>query len=287
MTIIVVGASGAVGRLLVPHWRNTGVQVALQVRRTPPGWNKSCCFRWDPDIGPDALERWVSKNGASSCMIILAGVTPRSGRDMSLNAQIAETCLDAARRVGTPRAIVASSSAVYGDYLDRPFTELDDPRPANEYGRAKLAMERACERLSRPAFQVTCLRLGNVAGADALLSQVGASESKQILIDQFADGGTPLRSYIGPGTLADALLQLASYDEPLPPVLNVAAPAPVEMASLANAAGIRWHPRPRPEWSGQRITLDCARLWGMLSPPSGISEPREMLRQLEASGKAQ
>lgn len=287
MTIVVVGATGRVGRLLVPHWRRSAAPVLLQFRKAPPVSEKDRNLRWNPDEGTRALESWVAANAAPSCMIVLAGITPRSGDDLSLNTRIAKICLDAAKRVGIPRALVASSSAVYGDYLDRPFRETNTCRPVNDYGRAKLAMEEYCRSLVEPGLQVTCLRLGNIAGADALLSRVDATDGKEIAIDRFKDGGTPLRSYIGAETLADTLLQLASFDGALPPVLNIAAPEPVEMAALANAAHLPWHPRPKPEWSGQRITLDCKRLWNLISPPPKASDSAEMIRQLEISRNAQ
>lgn len=283
MTVVVVGASGTVGWLLVPHWRNTTAPVLLQYRGAISPWTTEMVLKWNPEDGADALKGWVSSHKRPSCMIVLAGVTPRSGKALADNASIAETCLAAAQSVAIPRVMVASSSAVYGDYLDRPFSEDDEPRPVNAYGTAKLVMERACEKLAAPELQVTCLRIGNVAGADALLSEIDTSGDKQLVIDQFEDGGTPLRSYIGPKTLAETLMQLAYYDGSLPPTLNISAPEPVEMASLADAASLRWRPRPRSKWSGQKITLDCTRLWNLLVPPPGASDPEEILRQLEMS----
>ncbi|WP_162685673.1 NAD-dependent epimerase/dehydratase family protein [Roseovarius amoyensis] len=283
MTVVVVGASGTVGRLLVPHWQSTSAPVLLQYRGTISPWTGGKVLKWNPDDGADALERWVSSHERASCMIVLAGVTPRSGKTLSDNTRIAEACLTAARSVAIPRALVASSSAVYGDYLDRPFSEEDDPHPMNAYGTAKLVMEKECERLAAPDLQVTCLRIGNVAGADALLSQIGTSGDRQPVIDQFNDGGTPLRSYIGPGTLAEVLLKLAHIRDHLPPILNVGAPVPVQMGELAEAAGLRWCPRPKPDARLQRITLDCGRLWALMHGQPQTSDPAEMSRQLSFS----
>ena len=212
-------------------------------------------------------------------MAVLAGVTPRSGRNVVQNTRIAETCLAAAKAVGIERVLVASSSAVYGDQLDRPFRETDCVRPANAYGAAKLAMENACARWSS-ALEVVCLRIGNVAGADALLRQAYLPTRPDILLDRFADGTTPLRSYIGPGTMAEVLMDLATHDGPLPSVLNLAAPLPVEMSALADAAGLLWRARDRCDTKGQSITLDCTRLWGLLGAPERASDPTEMVAQI-------
>jgi nucleoside-diphosphate-sugar epimerase len=146
-------------------------------------------------------------------------------------------------------------------------------------------MEKACARWSTPDMQITCLRIGNVAGADALLAQARGRDSADILIDRFDDGGTPLRSYIGPGTLADALMRLAEYPATLPPVLNVAAPVPVEMGVLADAAGLHWRPRATEQGQAQRITLDCTRLWSLLPVSPRAADPADMIAQLDLSRK--
>jgi len=283
VTIVVVGASGAVGTLLIPHWQKSAVPVLLQYRGSDSPWAKSESLKWNCDTGVDALERWKQQHGPISSMIVLAGVTPRSGSDLSLNTTIAEKCLHAAHACRIPRVMIASSSAVYGDHLDRPFAEGDEPRPVNPYGIAKLEMERACERLSAPDITITRLRIGNVAGADALLSQIRQPQERGLSIDRFEDGGTPLRSYIGPGTLAEALARLARLPVPLPDVLNVGAPDPVEMGNLADSAGLRWLPVPKTGNRGQRITLNCERLWSLVPCQPNASDPNEMVHQLTLS----
>lgn len=280
MSAIVVGASGAVGRLLLPHWQRDAASLLLQYRGAAAPWDRGACLQWSPVEGAEALESWAASHAPPPCMIVLAGVTPAGGQDLAMNAVVAGACLAAARRIGIRRVLVASSSAVYGDHLDRAFCEHDTPRPVNAYGKAKHGMEQACRQQAAPDIELTCLRIGNVAGADALLAQMGKAGKHQLAIDRYRDGGTPLRSYIGPGTLADILLQLALLPSRLPETLNVGAPRPVEMAALADAAGLRWQPRPRLDPAGQRITLDCGLLWSLLAPPPGVSDPAEMVRQI-------
>ena len=280
--MIVVGSSGEVGRLLVTHWRRASTSVVLQYRNNDLPDPLVLSFRWDPDGGVTALADWIKAHDRPSAMLVLAGVTPRSGRDLTLNSQIAETCLAAAKSVGIGRVLVASSSAVYGDELDRPFKETDATRPVNAYGAAKLEMEQACARWSA-ALEVVCLRIGNVAGADALLRQTFLPKRPDILLDRFADGTTPLRSYIGPGTMAGVLIDLAKYGGPLPFALNLAAPKPVEMGALADAARLPWRPRNRSDTKGQSITLDCAQLWRLLEAPERVSDPAEMVAQINLS----
>lgn len=282
--MVVVGSSGAVGHLLLPHWRRARSSVTLQSRYGRAPDVLLPMLQWNPDDGPEALLDWVAAKGETPhAMLILAGVTPRSGRDIHLNTQIAETCIAAARSVGVPRVLVASSSAVYGDHLTHPFAETDPPIPVNAYGEAKLDMEKACLRWSA-ALEVVCLRIGNVAGADALLRQFFEPEHSTIFLDKFADGSTPERSYIGPGTMAEILVRLAALKRDLPSVLNFAAPSPVQMATLADAAGLSWQERTRNDTKGRSITLDCTRLWEILPAPSHASDPTEMVAQLSYRG---
>lgn len=98
---------------------------------------------------------------------------------------------------------------------------------------------------------VTALRIGNVAGADAILG--GWRPGMQI--DRFPDGRTPSRSYIGPVTLARVLHALCQADK-LPPILNVAAPGAVEMGALLDAAGLAWQPKPAPAAAIPEVRLD-------------------------------
>lgn len=209
--VLVVGSSGEVGRLLVAHWRRASAPVVLQYRNYDPPDPQLPSLRWDPDGGQIALADCSEVHDTPSAIVVLAGVTPRSGRELALNTRIAETCLAAAKTVGIERVLVASSSTVYGDQLDCPFRETDATRPANAYGAAKLEMEKACMRWSS-ALAVVCPRIGDVDGVDALLRQACLPEHLEVLLDHFADGTTLRRVYIGPATMSDGLMDQFTYD---------------------------------------------------------------------------
>ncbi len=174
-------------------------------------------------------------------MVALAGVVPGPGRDLSLNRTIAEATLDAAAQAGITRVLLASSSAVYG--AGEAMAEDAPPAPVNAYGVAKREMEAACAPWRARGMEICCLRIGNVAGADALLLNV-VERRGAIVIDRIADGGGPVRSYIGPASLAAVLATLCRHAGPLPDMLNIAAPQPVAMTALAQAAGARYETRP-------------------------------------------
>ena len=252
--MLISGANGRVGRLLrsvagagaVWSWRGAG----------------GAALDWDPLSGPAPLLDHCARHGTPRVLLQLArGVPGDPARD---DAALALATLAAARAAGIGRVLLASSSAVYGQARAEPWAEDEPPRPANPYGLAKQAMERACAGQAG----VTCLRIGNVAGADALLT----NPRRPLLLDQFPDGSGPVRSYIGPQTLARVLGALAAAPV-LPAVLNIGAPRPVDMADLAAAAGLPVIRQPAPPGALSRLVLDTARLEALVPFAETDSHP--------------
>lgn len=270
---LLVGSSGRIGRMLSRHWKACPpieARIVLQAREPA-----KAALSWSPLDGPLPAQR-----GSFDAMIVLAGVTPGPGADLSLNIALADACLAAAHEAAIPRVLLASSSAVYGVHGDRPFAEGDNPQPVNDYGRAKLAMEAACTAWRAKGLEICYLRIGNVAGADALLLNARqVSVDNPLRIDRFSDGGGPVRSYIGPATMARVLESLADAPNPLPDILNLAAPRPVSMSALAEAAGLPWTWKSAPVTAFQYITLACDRLEGLHAFDPADSTPAAMVSQ--------
>lgn len=281
-SVLIVGAGGRVGRLVAAHWPN--------LTNAPPLWAANRAggadLQWSPlTDGPTPLLRQLGGQ-TPAALVMLAGVTPGPGVDeaaLSANRALALACLEAARKAGIGRVLLASSSAVYGlSPSGMPFDETTAPAPLSPYGRAKLLMEQSVDPARDAGLQVCALRIGNVAGADALLySHTGrpAHQSAPLAIDVFADGLGPLRSYIGAASFARVLAQLATIPAPLPPVLNIAAPDPVRMVALAKAAGLPFRMVPAPPTAHQSITLDCRRLAQLCDLPDSDSLPETMVQQ--------
>ena len=255
--ILHLGASGRLGRMVSAAWaRDPGLDVVAQWRRAseaPEG-----ALVWSPLEGP------VPEIGPVDAVVDLAGVVRG---DLGLNAALASAALDAADRLGARWTLLPSSAAVYGA---GPFGEEDDPRPLSGYGRAK----REVERLAA-GRRATCLRIGNVAGADALLGRGGEAR----VIDRLPDGRGPRRSYIGPAGLARVLAGLAAMGPGLPPVLNVAAPRAVAMEALAEAAGRSWSHHPAPAGVLAEVELPTERLEALLPGAAGPADPAAMVAE--------
>lgn len=177
----------------------------------------------------------------------------------------------AAQAAGARHILLASTAAVYRPGPDD-LDETDVPAPANPYGAAKLAAEQAAvAALTDPGSPgLTILRVGNVAGADALLGGQGPA-----LLDPVQEQtGGPLRSYIGPVMLAQVLAHLAARGASgaaIPPILNIAQPPVVAMADLLSAAGRPWRYGPVQPGVVPRVGLATHRLAALMPLPTATA----------------
>lgn len=256
---LLVGATGRLGRAVLHRWREEPplAEVVPQARRDLPGH-----LVWSPlDQRPP--------EGTYDAMLVLAGAV--SGSGLSEAGALTRVCLGAAGHFGVRRVLLASSSVVYG-----PGRNLSEETPCwggSAYARSKLELEAEARQAG---VETCCLRIGNVAGADALLGQ---PEGHPVVLDRFADGDGPRRSYIGPESFADVLAALMAHPGPLPRILNLAAPHPVRMADLLRASGRAWNWRPAPATAVQDLTLDCSRLAELVPLSASFADPQRLVAE--------
>jgi nucleoside-diphosphate-sugar epimerase len=144
--ILVTGADGFIGRTLCPGLAARGHAVVGATRRgetVAPG----IAARGLGDIGP--ATDWSPVLQGVDVVIHLAGRAHRAApaAALALEAPAAGALAHAAARAGVRRLIYFSSLKAMGGEtpLDRPFRVDDVPRPADVYGRAKLATEQALQ----------------------------------------------------------------------------------------------------------------------------------------------
>ena len=277
---LVMGATGRVGALLQRHWSMTSAPVFYQSR------GEGFDLKWDPlKDGPEPLMRFAKAQGGLGAIVAMIGATPSTAGDMSQTAKLAQAVIHAAEQAAVPRVLLASSAAVYP--LGADMNEAVTPNPNSPYGQAKLDMEQA---VTQSNLEVCCLRVGNVAGADALIGVAAKRTDKvPVKLDQFADGKGPVRSYISPRDLAACLEALIGHTNPLPSVLNCATTPATEMADLLGAAGLDWEWVPAsPEKSQtQWITLDCTALAQIAGGDVLAATPYQMITDLKELGVLQ
>ncbi len=267
LPVLITGGNGRIGQFLRKAWpwaMRDGLRPVWQARRDVPG-----CVLWD------ILREDCPRGLAGGVVIALAGRT-----EPAAEAPLALRELEAAAAQGARHVFLASSSAVYGQGAQ--VTEDTAPAPLTAYGRAKAGMEDLAlawkARQGTGAPGLTILRIGNVVGASALL---GRSQGP-VVIDPAPGGRGPLRSWIGPQTLAGLLARfavLAAARSSLPEVLNVAAHVAWPMADLLDAAAVPWSFGPENPQSLACLTLDTSHLRTIQRLPPQASSPKVMVKE--------
>lgn len=259
--VLVVGGSGRLGTLLARAWGLAGQGGLIwQHRGTGAG------PRFDALTDPAA---YAGAAAGADAILNLAGRVGGGAAALAAHRDLALAALEAGRAAGVGRVFLASSAAVYGRAAS-PAREDDPLAPVSDYGRAKAEMEaaalaRAAAHSGGPA--VTCLRIGNVAGADQLLG-AAPGPGPQVL-DLFADGTGPARSYVGPIALAAILSGLFAAHRAgraVPDMLNIALDGTVRMEALLDADGRAWRARPAPAGLPREVRLDVTRLGAVVGP---------------------
>jgi nucleoside-diphosphate-sugar epimerase len=267
---LILGASGRVGQALrrvaaSGHW--PGPAPLWHARSRPA----DLCF--------DLLQDSPALPPARG-VVILAGVTAGDDVALARNTDLAQAGIALARRHDLGPVLVMSSGGVYGPARD-PRREDSPLHPGTAYARAKRAME-----LALADAGVTCLRLANVAGCDALFAAAARGPHHgPVRLDRFADGTGPTRAYIGPVTLARVLTGLLAHalaGGTLPAILNVASPNPLAMADVLAAAGLPFDWTPAPATALHRLVLDTTALARVVALPPVT--PAALVAEARAGG---
>lgn len=237
---LILGATGRVGRAL----RASGVMSgALWQSRTP----RDGFVTWDILNAPAPA---VDCNGV---IMFAGGVT-----DTDLYVSLAQAACDLGARLDVPVLIASSQAAGWQNSV---------------YGSAKRAMEQAVA----PRNRTCCLRIGNVAGSDALFRAMAAGP---VQLDEVSKGQGPRRAMIGPVTLAHVLLSLLETD--LPPILNLAQPGLVDMADMLRAAKVDWSWKVAPHDVLAALELDVSALTALVDVPK--ADAATLVAEARATG---
>lgn len=261
--IVVTGSDGRIGRLLRILWgRQLAGHPIVWSARTP---SQDIDLPWNIGIDPAP---YLTEGAV---IVHLAGQTCGTVVELAENRRAVLGLGAVARTSGTGHVFLMSSVAVYGHHSDL-IDETAQTNPVSLYGQAKLAAEQAAHTVL-PAGTLTILRLGNLAGADALLSSI---QRGPVVLDPIpGQAGGPLRSYIGPKVLAQALASLilrALDDKALPDVLNLAQPPALAMADLLQASGADWHFGPCRAQAVPCVAVNTARLFACVDLPVATAQ---------------
>ncbi len=253
--VLLLGASGKLGRMIRALWPAEGAPPLVPLTRAD----------WPEGEPASALAARLGAGARGAAVIGAWGTVPGPGRDLQDNARLARRAQALGAALEARAVLHFSSAAVYGVGPGaRDEAGMEDLPPPSAYGAAKRTMEAALPAPGAPGMPpAVALRLANVAGADSLAA--ACDSGAPVVLDRFADGQGPQRSYLGPRDLVRALLALLDLPPAsLPRALNLAGPAPVAMAELLEARGAAFAWRPAPAEAVQRVELATARLSALL-----------------------
>ncbi len=161
-TVAVTGATGFIGRHLIAALLRDGVTVRALTRRAGPALASVAGLHWvegnivSPIVWSELL--------VPGCILINLAY---SGESVA-SAALAETQLmvEACAAVQVKRLVHCSTVSVYGRSANTLLDESSPCQPLNDYGRAKLAIERTLLSSVAGRFEVVLVRPSTVFGCD-------------------------------------------------------------------------------------------------------------------------
>ncbi len=234
-TVLVTGASGRIGRLVVPHLRAAGLQVVPATRDDASGG------RMIGDLASPSDEMFAIIVKGIDVVLHLAGIAHRDADPAQIRAVNCDATLRLARAAaaaGVQRFVFASTIyAASGPSRTLPFEAETSDAPFGEYGAAKRAAEAEVSEIFAGRYMI--LRLAPVlAGPPA--ASLGA-------LVNLCRKPVPLpfgrlenrRSLLSPHTLKETILAaVTSARQGIVPVCDVDAVSTADLArAFQRAAG--------------------------------------------------
>jgi UDP-glucose 4-epimerase len=269
--VLVTGAKGFIGRHVSRCIASRGITVFGLGHGT---WDEAEQRQWGvsrwlgADIGLDALRSLA--DGARIRAVIHCGGSSAVSRsysapreDFQRSVESTVDVLEFARSCvgGTPRVVLASSAAVYGDQGDVDLLETSIRSPISPYGFHKLLAEQLCDSYARFfAVPVSMVRLFSVYG-EGLRKQLlwDACQKFRAGIPSFFGTGNELRDWIHVEDAAALLAAAACAEQSTLEVYNGGGHRATTLSVLTTLVSCAY-PGMHPVFTGQTHTGNPHRL---------------------------
>lgn len=212
-TILVTGGSGYFGEELVKKLLDSNNRVSILDINKPSFSHQNLTFL-EGDINDPNLTKKIDK-GFNVIHHNVAQVPLSKNKNIfwQVNKNGTQNLLKSCLELRTKKVIYVSSSAVFGIPKTNPVLETDQPRPMEEYGKAKYAAELLCQKYTQNGGDVTIIRPRTILGHgrlgifSILFEWIYQNRNIPVL-----SGGNNVYQFIHSSDLADACI-LASHQK--------------------------------------------------------------------------
>ncbi len=223
--VFVTGGSGFIGTTVVNMALNDGMEVVSFDKKEFTTLHQTNPTETDnlKTVKGNILDYELLKSSLSGCDAIVhlaAEVSvPYSFENpehvMNVNVDGTQNVINAAKKLGIKKLILASSAAVYGDSKNLPLNEEEVCHPQSPYAESKLQNELQAIDAQNNGIDVFCLRFFNVYGSVAKTSSTYSSVIPQFLAKilenlppQIYGDGTQTRDFVHVEDVSNLILKL-------------------------------------------------------------------------------
>jgi nucleoside-diphosphate-sugar epimerase len=170
-TVLVTGGSGFLGINLIRFLRAQGVERIRVLDIAPFDYPEQNEPWLEMTLGDVRDQQAVDKcvEGCDAVVNTAAALPLYSPEDIrTTEVDGARNVLDACKRLGVPRMIQISSTAVYGVPKKHPIYETDELIGVGPYGNAKIEAEEVCRKVREGGFCVPIIRPKSFIGPERL-----------------------------------------------------------------------------------------------------------------------
>jgi len=209
------------------------------------------------------------------------------------NVLSSQRLLEAAKNVGVPKLVYASSSSVYGNCPSYPTSERDLPRPLSPYGVTKLAAEHLCVLYAHNwGLPTVSLRYFSVYGPrqrpDMAIQKMIEAAVAGRPFPLYGDG-SQVRDFTYVGDVVRANLTAAVADVEPGTVLNIAGGSHVTVRQVAEMVGsalgraVVFEHLPAQAGDVHETRGDCRFVRELLGWAPEVTLEQGLVRQVEAT----
>lgn len=220
--VVVLGASGFIGRHVTAKLREASVEPIAVARRAVPEFDAAIDLVEAPQKEIEDLVRQYQPTAVINC----SGAVRGSAEQMMRGNLVAIDNLLSALAKITPQArlVQLGSSAEYGaPDSEVPMSEGIPAKPSSPYGYSKLAATELVLRARSEGATATVLRIFNVSGPHSPTStMLGGLVAKLQTTDRITlDSLDGWRDYVDVRDIAEAAIKTALAAGEVPPVINI------------------------------------------------------------------